>query len=398
MRSAARGIVRLRISGSTFHFPAVEFYIDQEKFMRVKFTTTLRSAGLGLLAAIAAGAAAGATAGAAAGAAATGGAASGVSDMQVLERWKLGGAGGWDYLTLDAAGEHLFLSRATRVDVVDTRSGKMIGTVPNTAGVHGIALAEDLKRGYASNGKSDSVTVFDLKTLAVIQEVKIPGHNPDAILYEPAGKHVFTFNGKSKDVTVLDASSLAVIATFPVPDKPEFAVDDGNGHIYVNIESEPGQMSVIDSRKLSVTRSFPLPGCASPTGLAIDRPHHRLFSVCDGKTMAVTDADSGKQVVRVPIGEGPDAVAFDAKRGLVLSSNGEGTLTVVRQDSAAHYSVQATIATQRGARTMALDDAKGKVYLVSANFEPPAAATADQPHPRPIPTPDSFTVLVVGAR
>ncbi|HEV7612866.1 MAG TPA: YncE family protein [Steroidobacteraceae bacterium] len=361
--------------------------------MRVKFTTIRRSAGLGLLVAIVAGAAAGAAAGAGAA-----GSASAVSDMQVLQRWKLGGAGGWDYLALDAAGEHLFLSRATRVDVVDTQTGKVIGTVPNTAGVHGIALAEDLKRGYASNGKSDSVTVFDLKTFAVIQEVKIPGHNPDAILYEPAGKHVFTFNGKSKDVTVLDASSLAVIATLPVPDKPEFAVDDGKGHIYVNIESASGQISVIDSRKLSVTRTFPLPGCASPSGLAIDKPHHRLFSVCDEKTMAVTDAESGTQVARVPVGEGPDAAAFDAKRGLVLSSNGEGTLTVVRQDSADHYSVQATIATQRGARTMAFDEARGKIYLVTANFEPPAAATADQPHPRPVPTPDSFTVLVVGTR
>jgi YVTN family beta-propeller protein len=360
--------------------------------MRVKSTTILRSAGLALLVAFAAGAAAGTTAREAATAASS----PASSDMQVLQRWKLAGAGGWDYLTLDSAGEHLFLSRSTRVDVVDTRTGKVIGTVPNTAGVHGIALAEDLKRGYASNGKSDSVTVFDLQTFAVIQEVKIPGHNPDAILYEPAGKHIFTFNGKSKDITVLDASSLAVIATLPVPDKPEFAVDDGNGHIYVNIESEAGQMSQIDSRKLSVTRTFPLPGCASPSGLAIDKPHHRLFSVCDEKIMAVTDSESGKQIARVPIGEGPDAAAFDAKRGMVLSSNGEGTLTIVRQDSADHYSVQATIPTQRGARTMALDEAKGKVYLVTANFEPPAAATADQPHPRPVPTPDSFTVLVVG--
>ncbi len=353
--------------------------------MRAQFTTILRSAGFGLLGAIVAGAA-------------MGGSTSTASGFQVVQRWKLGGEGGWDYLTLDSAGEHLFLSRATRVEVVNTQTGKVIGTVPNTAGVHGIALAEDLNRGFSSNGKSDSVTAFDLKTFAVIQEVKIPGHNPDAILYEPVGKHVFTFNGKSKDVTVLDASSLAVIATLRVPDKPEFAVSDENGHIYVNIESEPGQMSVIDSRKLSVTRTVPLPGCASPSGLAIDRVHHRLFSVCDGKTMAVTDADSGKQVARVPIGEGPDAAAFDAKRGLVFSSNGEGTLTVVRQDTADHYTVQATVPTQRGARTMALSEAGGKVYLVSADFGPPPAATAEQPHPRPAPVADTFTVLVMGTR
>ena len=350
--------------------------------MRVKNTTMLRGVGLGLLVALAAGA--------------TPGSAFADSGMQVLQRWKLGGVGSWDYLTLDAAAKRLFISRATRVEVLDTGSGKIVGTIPNTQGVHGIALAEDLKRGYTSNGKADSVTVFDLQSLAVIQEVKIPGHNPDAILYEPVGKHVFTFNGKSKDVTVLDASSLAVVATLAVPDKPEFAVDDGNGHIYVNIESESGQLTVIDSRKLAVMRTVPLPGCASPSGLAIDKVHHRLFSVCDGKVMAVTDSESGKQVARVPVGDGPDAAAFDTKRGLVFSSNGDGTLTVVRQDSADRYSVQATVATQRGARTMALDEGNGKVFVVSADFDPPAAATPEQPHPRPTPTAGSFTVLVVG--
>ncbi|HXA36605.1 MAG TPA: YncE family protein [Steroidobacteraceae bacterium] len=351
--------------------------------MRLKFTR-IRPAGLALIAALAA--------------ATTAGSAPADSTFQVLQRWKLGGAGGWDYLTLDAAGKRLFLSRATRVDVVSTESGKVIGTIPNTLGVHGIALAEDSQRGYTSNGKADSVTVFDAANLTVIREVKIAGHNPDAILYEPVGKHVFTFNGKSKDVTVLDAASLEVVATLPVPDKPEFAVDDANGHIFVNIESEEGQMTEIDSRKLTVIRSFPLPGCASPSGLAIDRAHHRLFSVCDAKTMAVTDADTGKQVARVPIGEGPDAAAFDPKRGLVFSSNGEGTLTVVRQDTADRYTVQAAVPTQRGARTMALDAAGGKVYLVTADFGPPPAASAEQPHPRPVPIPDTFTMLVVGTR
>jgi YVTN family beta-propeller protein len=351
--------------------------------MRVKFATIIRSAGLGLVAALVAGAA---------------GSAPANSDLQVLQRWKVGGAGTWDYLTLDAAGKRLFVSRSTRVDVISTDSGKVIGTIPNTLGVHGIALAEDTKRGYTSNGKADSVTVFDSDSLAVIREVKLAAHNPDAILYEPVGKHIFTFNGKSKDVTVLDASSLEVVATLAVPDKPEFAVDDGNGHIFVNIESEAGQMTVIDSRKLSVMRTFPLPGCATPSGLAIDKAHHRLFSVCDGKIMVVTDADTGKQVARVPVGEGPDAAAFDPKRGLVFSSNGDGTLTVVREESADRYSVQATVPTQRGARTMALDPATGKVYVVSADFGPPPAATPEQPHPRPVPVPDTFTVLVIGAR
>jgi YVTN family beta-propeller protein len=316
-------------------------------------------------------------------------------NMAVLQHWKLGGAGGWDYITVDAKGR-LFISRATRVDVVSVESGKLLGSIPDTEGVHGIAFAPGLNRGFTSNGRANSVTAFDLDTLKVIKEAKISGRNPDAILYEPAGKHVFTFNGASKDVTVLDASSLAVIATIPVPDKPEFAAQDGHGQIFVNIESDPGQMLVIDAQKLTVKSTWPLPGCNSPSGLAIDNKHRRLFSVCDGKVMAVTDAVNGKQVALVPIGEHPDAAEYDQKRGLVYSSNGEGTLTVVHQDAADRYTVVQTLPTQRGARTMALNEATGKVYLVTADFGPAPPATAEQPHPRPALVPDSFVVLVVG--
>jgi YVTN family beta-propeller protein len=316
------------------------------------------------------------------------------SGRQVVQRWKIGGAGGWDYLTVDSR-HRLFLSRGTQVDVVDTQSGKILGTIPDTQGVHGIALAPELHRGFTSNGRADSVTVFDLDTLKSIQEVKVPAHNPDSILYEPKGKHVFTFDGRSKDVTVLDATSLAVVATIPVPDKPEFAQDDHAGHLFVNIESDPGQMVQIDSVGLKIQATWPLPGCNSPSGLAIDRLHHRLFSVCDGNVMVVTNAQTGAQVAQVAIGRGPDAAAYDEKRGLVFSSNGEGTLTVIRQESADHYSVVDTVKTQAGARTMALDP-NGRVYLVTAEFGPAPAATPDQPRPRPVPLPDSFTVLVVG--
>ena len=317
--------------------------------------------------------------------------------LEVLQHWKLNGAGGWDYLTLDAKGR-LFISRATRVDVVNIESGKVIGTIPDTQGVHGIALADSLNRGFTSNGRANTVTAFALDTLKIIQEAKVSGRNPDAILYEPAGKHVFTFNGASKDATVLDAGSLAVIATIPMPDKPEFAVEDDSGQIFVNIESDPGQMVVIDSQKLTVKSTWPLPGCNSPSGLAIDSAQRRLFSVCDGKVMAVTDAANGKQVALVPIGEHPDAAAYDKKRGVVYSSNGEGSLSVIHQDSANHYSLVETVPTQRGARTMALDAVSGKVYLVTADFGPAPAATPEQPHPRPAPIADSFLVLVVGKR
>lgn len=313
----------------------------------------------------------------------------------VVDRWVLGGDGGWDYLTLDPKGTRLFISRGTRVDVVDTGSGKVVGSIPDTNGVHGIALDPQGHRGYTSNGKADSVTVFDLDTLKTLKVAAVSGHNPDAILFEPVGKHVFTFNGRSKDVTVLDAGTLAVVATLPVPDKPEFAVDDGEGHIYVNIESEPGQLVQIDSRQLKVQATWPLPGCASPTGIALDRLHHRVFSVCDGSVMAVTDALTGKQAATVKIGERPDAAAFDVKRGLAFSSNGGGTLTGVHEDSADRYSVAFTLPTQKGARTMALDAAARKVYLVTAEFDPAPAATAEVPHPRPVPKPGTFTVLVV---
>ena len=317
--------------------------------------------------------------------------------LAVLQRWTLGGDGGWDYLSFDPTTKRLFVSRGTRVDAVSIDTGTVVGTVPNTVGVHGVAIANDMRRGFTSNGRANSVTAFDLDSLQVIQEAEIPARNPDSILYDRQGAHVFTFNGASKDVTVLDAANLAVAARIAVPDKPEFAVNDAKGRIFVNIQSQPGQMIVIDSQALNVKATWNLTGCDSPTGLAIDRAHHRLFSVCDGKVMVVTDAQSGRQVASVGIGEHPDAAVYDARRRLVYSSNGDGTLTVIHQDSPDHYTVIQTLATKPGARTMALDPGTGKVYLVTADFEPAPPPTEAQPHPRPAPISGSFVVLVVGA-
>ena len=316
----------------------------------------------------------------------------------VVERWQLGGSGGWDYLSLDSSGKQLFIARSDRVEMVDTVTGKSLGVIPDLKGAHGVALDEPAKRGYASDGKGNAVIVFDLETRKIIQQVPVPGQNPDAILYEPVGKHVFTFNGRSKDVSVFDAASMRVVKTIAVPDKPEFAADDGRGQIFNNIETEPGQMVVIDSAKLEVTHTWTLPGCNSPSGLALDREHRRLFSVCDDNVMVVTDADTGRQVAKVRIGAGPDAVAYDTQRGLVFSSNGEGTLTVVKQNSADSYSVAQTVTTQKGARTLALDPATGRVYTVTSEFGPAPAATADAPHPRPAVIPETFSVIVVGGR
>jgi YVTN family beta-propeller protein len=317
----------------------------------------------------------------------------------VVDRWKLGGAGGWDYVTLDAPRRRLFITRGERIDVVDAGTGKSVGSIPGMSGAHGVALAPDLKRGYVSNGRGNSVTEFDYDSLAVLRTVAVPGANPDAILYEPAGRHLYTFNGRSGDATVFDAGTLTVVKTLALPGKPEFARDDGKGHIYVNIETEPGQLVRIDAARLAVDATWPLPGCNSPSGLALDGAHGRLFSVCDDRVLAVTDAATGKQVARVAIGNGPDAAEFDAEHGLVFSSNGaDGTLSVVHQESPDRYRVVAAVPTQKGARTMALDPSSRRVYLVTAEFGPTPPATAGEPRPRPPLLPETFTVLVAAPR
>src|SRR5271170_3485688 len=302
----------------------------------------------------------------------------------VSRSWPLGGAGGWDYLALEASGARLFISRGDRVDVVETVSGKLAGTIPNTAGVHGIAFAPALTRGFTSNGRSDTVSVFELDTLRVIREVPVSGTKPDAILYEPRHNHIITANGKSSDLSVLDAGALQVVATVPLPGPPEFMATDAAGTIYVNIETEPGKLVAVDAKSLAVKATWPLPGCADPTGLALDAVRHRLFSVCENRVMAVTDSLSGKQVARVAIGNGPDAAAFDSDLGLVFSSNGmDGTLTVIHQETPDEYRVVATVTTQVSARTMVLDPATHKIFLAAAKLGATPPATEEQPHPRP---------------
>jgi len=319
-------------------------------------------------------------------------------DYAISDRWLLGGTSGWDYLAFDGAGKRLFVTRADHVDVIDTTTGRRTTTIADTLGVHGIALAPDLKRGYSSNGGAASVTMFDLESLRTIKTGKVSGTNPDAIVYEPVGRHVFTFNGASSNATVLDALTLDVVATIALPDKPEFAVADGTGRVFVNIESAAGQLVVIDARALAVVSTWQLPGCARPTGLAFDRAQLRLFSVCAAGTLVVTDARSGRQVQRLPIGEHPDAAAFDPGLGVVFSSNGDGTLTLIHAADADHYRVVATLMTEKSARTMALDPVLHRVYLAAAQFGLAPQATAAQPRSRPPILPDTFTILVAAPR
>jgi DNA-binding beta-propeller fold protein YncE len=315
------------------------------------------------------------------------------SGYHVIATYKVGGDGGWDYLTVDAAARRLFISRGTHTMVVDADSGKVVGDIPETTGVHGIALAPDLGRGFTSNGREGTVSIFDIKTLAVIGKVKA-GDNPDSILYDPATKRVFTFNGRSQDSTAIDGATGKVLGTIKLDGKPEFSASDAKGTIYVNIEDK-SELTAINPNKLEVKATWPLAPCTEPSGLSIDRKKRRLFVGCDNKMMAVVDADSGKVIATPAIGEGVDATTFDPETGLAFASCGEGVLTVVKEDAPGKFSAE-NVPTKQGARTLALDAKTHNIFVVTADFGPPPAATADNPHPRRSILPDSFVVLVVG--
>jgi DNA-binding beta-propeller fold protein YncE len=314
----------------------------------------------------------------------------------VLKRVKVGGEGGWDYLTVDAEARRLYLSHSTQTEVVDLDKDAVVGKVANTAGVHGIALARDLGRGFTSNGRADAVTVFDLKTLEPVGSVAVGGKNPDAIVYEPRTHRVLTFNGASHDASVIDAREMKLLGTVPLDGKPEFAVVTGDGHVFVNIEDK-ALVAEVDPAAPKVLRTWSIAPCEEPTGLALDAATDRLFSVCGGNAlMAFSDAKAGKLITTVPIGKGADGVAFDPDSKLAFSTNGEGTITVVHEDSPDKVSVVQTITTQRGARTITVDPRTHRIYTVSAELGPPPSPTAERPRPRPTIIPDTFTVLVIG--
>jgi len=321
-----------------------------------------------------------------------------VPGYSVTQRWTLGGAGGWDLLAVDAGSRRLYLSRSDRVIVVDTDTGKVAGEIAHTDGVHGIALAPALGRGYTSNGKANSVTVFDLKTLKPLAEVKIDGKNPDVILYDAARQRVYTFNGRSNDISIIDANTLALAGTIALDGKPEFAVLGSRGQLYVNIEDK-SELALVDLDALKVTAVWKLPDCEEPTGLAFDGAHHRLFSACANHRLAVTDSEDGHSVASVPIGGGPDGAEFDASSALVFTPNGsDGTLSIIHEDDPDHFSVVSTVTTQKSARTIVLDAQSHRLFLPAAEFGEAPKATADQPHPRPPVLPGSFKVLVVGPK
>ena len=309
---------------------------------------------------------------------------------KVLNKIKIGGTGGWDYATVDSNAHRLYATHATVVDVVDLDSGKPVGQIAQLHNVHGVALAPDLGKGFISNGGSNSVTAFDMKTLAKSGE-PAAGMNPDAICYEPKTQRVFTFNGRSNDSTVINAKTGEPMSTFPVGGKPEFCVVDGAGKIYVNLEDKSSIVE-IDAAKPAVLRTVSIAPCESPSGLALDSKDGVLFSVCDNKMMAVTDIKSLKVVATPPIGSGPDAAAYDPGTGLAFSSNGDGTMTIVK-NSGGKWEAVDTVQTERGARTMTVDPKTHRLYLLAAEYGAPQAGDKKG---RPSVLPDTFHVLVVG--
>ncbi len=307
----------------------------------------------------------------------------------------LGGEGGWDYLTMDSAAQRLYVTRGTHVMVIDTAKNAVVGDIANTPGVHGVALAPKLNKGFTSNGRENTVTVFDLKTLKETGRIAV-GKNPDAILYDPATNRVFTFNGSSNDITVLDAGAGKVLGTIPVGGKPEFCATDEKGMIYCNVE-DTSKIAAIDAKTMTVKHQWPIAPGEEASGLAFDMAHRRLFAVCGNQKMAIVDADSGKVVATPAIGNGPDACAFDPAMGFAISSNGQdGTMTLVHEDSPSAFTVAGTIPTQRGARTMTIDPKTHRVYLITANFKPMPAGTTPGPRQRPQMEPNSAVILVYG--
>jgi len=320
------------------------------------------------------------------------------ADYDVVQRFKLGELGGWDLLTVDADKHRLFISRSDRVMVVDTRDGKLVGTIADTQGVHGIALVPSLGRGFTSNGRANTLTEFDLTTLKTVRTLPAGGENPDVILYDERSRHLFAFNGRSHDASVIDPATGKLVAVIALGGKPEFAVSGGGDQIFVNIE-DTAEIKSFSTKTNKVTATWKLVDCEEPSGLALDVKHQRLFSTCQNGKMAVTDAHSGKHVDSVAIGKGPDGAGFDAERGLIFSSNGEdGTLTIVHEESADRYRVLANVATHKSARTMALDPASHRIYTVAAEFGPTPAVTKDQPRPRPPVIEGSFNVIEIAPK
>jgi YVTN family beta-propeller protein len=315
----------------------------------------------------------------------------------LIKKVNLGGTGTWDYLSIDVPARQIFITNTARVRVVDADRGTVVGEItdPQMQGTHGVAIVDPIKRGFISNGVTNTVTVFDLETFKPTATVKV-GKHPDAIIYDPASRRVFTFNADTQDATVIDPATNEVVGTVPVDGKPEFAGVDGSGKIFVNVEDK-NLVLAIDSRSLKVTDRWPTAPCEEPSGMAIDAATHRLFSGCHNQMIAVMDMNTGKVVATPPIGLRVDANRFDPSTHLVFSSNGGGTLTVIHEDSPDKYTVVQNVQTEVGARTMEVDPQTHRVYLMTGDLRP-TPPTPDNPHPHPTVLPNTMRLLIYAMR
>jgi DNA-binding beta-propeller fold protein YncE len=320
---------------------------------------------------------------------------------KIIDKWKIGGDGGWDYLLADPPAHRLYITRGAQVLVLDTTTGKQVGAITGLHGTHGIALDNAGKFGYISDGGGNAVVVFDRGTLATVATIPTGGQNPDGIVFEPVTQTVWAFEGRSKDAAVIDAATRKLLVNIPLPGKPEFPAADGKGLVFDNIEdkNEIVRLDALGARSAGWPSStkfaeWPLTDCDGPSGLAFDAAGYRLFSVCD-KHMAITDAKSGKSLGSAGIGDGPDAAGWDAAAKLAFASCGEGVLAVV-DSTKPNFPTIETLPTQRGARTMAYDATTDRVYVVTAEFGPRPEPTTENPRPRPPVLPGTFTVIVIG--
>lgn len=324
----------------------------------------------------------------------TGGLAFSQGPYQVVDHWKIGGNGTWDYLVNDPTAHLLYVTHRTRVEIVDTATGKEVGAITGLKNAHGVALDTEGKFGYISDGLSNDVMVFDRQTFKPVMTVAT-GEDPDGITFDPLTKTVWAFNGKSSTATVIDAATNRVVATIALPGKPEFPVADGKGSVYDNLESTSSIVR-LDVHTRAVVATWKLANCEAPTGLALDVENRRLFAVCDNNKMDVVDADTGKELASPAIGDSPDAARFSATHQLAFSSNGGGTLTVV--DAADGYKVIEDLPTPKGAASMAYDEQTDRVFLSTAEYGPSPVSATKSRHPRGVMVPDSFTILVVGRK
>jgi YVTN family beta-propeller protein len=320
--------------------------------------------------------------------------ASAQSGYHLIKKYPLTGDGGWDYVAYDNHAKRVYISHATHVLVFDADEEKIIGDILNTEGVHGIAFAQESGHGFTSNGKSNSVLMFDLKSLDTLKRITV-GTKPDAIIYEPFSKSIIVCNGGSNNASVIDAKTGEVKHTVALGGAPEFAISDGKGHLYINLEDK-NEVTDIDANKFKVLHHWKLSPGDGPTGIAMDKKTRRLFIGCANELMIIVNADNGKIVTKLPIGKRVDAVVFDPDKNLAISSNGEGTMTVVHETSPDKFEVRETVKTQPGAKTEALDPDSHCIYLITSDFGPVPEATKEHPHPRGAIIPNTFTLLKFG--